>query len=156
MATVEPIPEGFHRVTPHLVVAGAAAAIDFYKKAFGAEELHRALTPDGKKVMHATVRIGDSMVMLADDFPEFGGKPRTPNVLGGTTVTLNLNVTDTDAAIKQAAAAGATVTMPATDMFWGDRYGKVLDAFGHEWSFATHVRDVTPEELNEAAKKFFS
>jgi PhnB protein len=125
-------------VVPHLVVSGGAAAIDFYKKAFGAEEIMRMPAEDGKRLMHAEIRIGPSTIYLADDFPEFcGGKSRSPASLGGTPVTIHQYVRDCDAAIKRAADAGATVTMPAQDMFWGDRYGQVKDPFGHQWSFAT-------------------
>jgi len=156
MATVRPIPEGFRRITPHLVVDGAAKAIDFYKKAFGAIEVRRAPAPDGKKLMHAELRIGDSVIMLADDFPEWGCPARNPNALGGSAVTIHQFVEDTDAAMQRAVAAGATVTMPAADMFWGDRYGTIKDPFGHEWSFGTHIKDMTPKEMEAAAKEFFA
>ena len=147
---VKPIPEGFHSVTPHLAIDGAAAAIDFYKKAFGAVELGRMPAQDGKRLMHAMIRIGDSMVMLADAFPEYGG--RGPKALGGTPVTVHLYVTDADKVFAQAVAAGATVAMPIADMFWGDRYGVVADPFGHRWSIATKKKDMTPEEMSAAAK----
>ncbi len=125
-------------IVPHLVVSGAAAAIDFYKKAFGAEELMRYPADDGKRLMHAEIKIGPSTVFLADDFPEHcGGKSRTPKALTGTPIILHQNVRDCDAAMKRAADAGAKVMMPAADMFWGDRYGMVEDPFGHQWSFAT-------------------
>lgn len=154
---VDPIPEGFHTVTPHLVIDGAARAIDFYARAFGAEEVLRMPAPDGQRLMHAEIRIGDSRIMLADDFPEFcGGVSRHPGTLGGSPVTVHLYVKDVDATMARAEKAGATVTMPATDMFWGDRYGKVLDPFGHDWSIATHVADPTPEEMEAAAKAAFS
>lgn len=151
MATqnVKPIPEDMHTVTPHLVCAGAADAIGFYKKAFGAVELHRLPGPDGK-LMHAAVRIGDSTVMLVDENPQW--QALGPKALKGSPVTLHLYVEDADAVLAQAAASGATVMMPVTDMFWGDRYGVVTDPFGHNWSIATHVRDVSPEEMMEAAK----
>ncbi|HVS11890.1 MAG TPA: VOC family protein [Planctomycetota bacterium] len=156
MPNAKPIPEGFHTVTPHLVVDGAAQAIDFYKRAFGAEELGRMPAPDGKKLMHAALRIGDSMLMLADDFPEFcGGVARNPKALGESPVTLHLYVQDCDAAMKRAEQAGATVTMPLADMFWGDRYGHVKDPFGHTWSIATHQRDVSPEDMDRESKKVF-
>jgi uncharacterized glyoxalase superfamily protein PhnB len=149
-----PVPEtGF---IPHLVVDGAAKALDFYKQAFGAEEIARMPAPDGERLMHAEVRIGGSLVYVCDDFPEFcEGKSRHPGALGGTSVTMHMYVNDCDAAIERAAKAGATVSMPATDMFWGDRYGKVTDPFGHEWSLATHTKDLTPEEMEEAAAKAF-
>lgn len=148
---VKPIPEGMHTVTPHLVCAGASDAIAFYKRAFGAEEVHRMPSPDGSgKLMHAMIRIGDSAVMLVDETPEWGCLG--PNTLKGSAVTLHLYVPDVDAAFARAVEAGATATMPPADMFWGDRYGMVKDPFGHSWSIATHIRDMTPEEMNEAAK----
>lgn len=138
------IPDGMHTLTPHIVCEGASDAIAFYRKAFNAEELTRLPAPGGK-VMHAAIRIGDSVVMLMDDFPEWGSLG--PKALKGSPVTLHLYVQDVDAAIKQAVAAGAQVTMPAADMFWGDRYGQVVDPFGHRWSIATHKEDLTPEEI---------
>lgn len=151
MATqnVKPIPEGVHTITPHLVCAGAADAMEFYKKAFNAVEIHRIPGPGGK-LMHGAIRIGDSMIMLADEFPEWGSKG--PKTLGGTPVTIHMYVDDVDAVFAQAVAAGATPAMPVADMFWGDRYGMVLDPFGHSWSVATHIKDMTDEELQEAAK----
>lgn len=148
-AQVNPIPNGMHTVTPHLICAGAADAIEFYKKAFGAVEMFRLPTPDGK-IMHASVRIGDSMVMLVDEMPDW--KALGPNALGGTPITIHLQVENVDAVFEQAVKAGATVKMPVTDMFWGDRYGMVIDPFGHSWSIATHVRDVSHEEMTEASK----
>lgn len=125
-------------IVPHLVVNGAAEAIEFYKKALGAEEIMRMPEEGGKRLMHAEIRIGPSTVYLADDFPEYcGGKSRSAMSLGGTPVTLHQYVRDCDAAIKRAADAGATVTMPAQDMFWGDRYGQVKDPYGLQWAFAT-------------------
>ena len=151
MATqnAKPIPEGAHTITPHLVCAGAADALEFYKKAFNAVEIHRIPGPGGK-LMHGAVRIGDSMVMLADEFPEWGSKG--PKTLGGTPVTVHMYVDDVDAVFAQAVAAGATPAMPVADMFWGDRYGMLLDPFGHSWSVATHIKDMTDEEMQEAAK----
>ena len=151
---VDPIPADARSVTPHLVVSDGAAAIEFYKTAFGAEEVFRMPAPDGRRVLHAEITIGDSRVMLTGEFPEFGS--RGPAALGGTPVTLHLYVEDVDAAYDRAVTAGATATMPPADMFWGDRYGKVTDPFGHSWSLATHVRDVTPEEMAEGAKAAFS
>jgi PhnB protein len=145
-AQVKPIPEGMHTITPHLVCAGAADAIEFYKKAFNAIEITRMPGPEGK-LMHAMVKIGDSMLMLADDFPDWGGFG--PKALKGSPVTIHLYVTDADAVYNQAIAAGATVKMPIADMFWGDRYGMVTDPFGHYWSIATHQRDLTPEQMHE-------
>jgi len=156
MAT-QPIPPGHENIIPHLVCSPCAAALDFYKKAFGAEEIHRMPSLDGKKVMHAAMRIGSSYVFLNDDFPEFcGGKSQTATALGGNSVSLHLYVQDCDAAIKRAMDAGATVVMPASDMFWGDRYGVITDPFGHKWAFATHIKDLTPEQMQAGMKESFS
>ncbi|HET6204524.1 MAG TPA: VOC family protein [Planctomycetota bacterium] len=152
MPKVNPIPEGFHTLTPHIVVRGAAKALDFYKKAFGAEEIFRMPSPDGK-IGHAELRIGDSIVMLSDEYP---GMCSSPQTVGGTATCLHLYVTDVDTSFKKATAAGCTVTMPVQDMFWGDRYGKLKDPFGHDWSIATHKQDLKPEELTKAAAKAFS
>lgn len=146
-AEVAPIPAGFASVTPSMVVAGASDAIEFYKQAFGAVEIDRAPSPDGK-IMHATIRIGNSNIMVNDEFEDwqvFG-----PKKFGGSAVTIHLYVEDADATFAQAVAAGATVTMPISDAFWGDRYGQVQDPFGHNWSIATHLRDVTEAELAAA------
>ncbi|MGV7209184.1 VOC family protein [Oxalobacteraceae bacterium A2-2] len=148
-AQVKPIPDGMNTVTPHLVCEGAAEAIDFYKKAFSAVELARLPGPDGK-LMHAAVRIGDTVVMLVDAFPEWGSVG--PNTLKGTPVTLHIYTEDADQLYSQAVAAGATARMPLQDMFWGDRYGQVQDPFGHIWSIATHKVDMTPEQMQEAMK----
>jgi PhnB protein len=149
-SAVKPIPEGMHSLTPHIIVAGAAEAIEFYKKAFNAIEQVRMPGPGGK-LMHASLKIGDSTLMLVDEMPDCGGGPSLgPKALKGSPVVLHLYVDDADATIAQAEAAGAKVTMPATDMFWGDRYGQVEDPFGHRWSVATHKRDVTPEEMKQA------
>lgn len=145
MSKVKPIPEGFHSVTPHLVIDGAGKAIEFYKKAFGAEECFRMDSPDGQKVMHAEIRIGDSPIMLADEFPDYGSVG--PRKVGGSPVVVHLYVNDVDATVEKAVQAGAKLTMPVMDMFWGDRYGKLEDPFGHHWSVATHTRDLTPEEI---------
>jgi PhnB protein len=139
-----------HSVTPHLVCHGAADAVEFYKKAFNAAELMRLPGPDGRLV-HAAVKIGDSTVMLADEFPHCGSLG--PNSLGGTTVTIHLQVDDVDATVARAAAAGAKITMPVADMFWGDRYGMLQDPFGHSWSVATHIRDVSLEEMKQAVRE---
>lgn len=148
--TVQAIPEGMHALTPHLVCAGAARAIEFYKKAFGAVEMGRMPAPgsDGR-LMHAMLRIGDSFLMLVDEFPEWGSLG--PLALKGSPVTIHHYVDDVDAVFAQAVAAGATVRMPVADMFWGDRYGVLADPFGHLWSIATHVKDVSPEEAMAAA-----
>ena len=151
MTQVKPIPEGSRSVTPHLICAGAADAIEFYKKAFGAEEMIRMPGTQGR-LLHACIRIGDSNVMLVDEMPEWGALG--PKALKGSPVTMHLYVEDVDAAIARAVAAGATVAMPAADMFWGDRYGKIVDPFGHHWSLATHIRDMTADEMKDAAAKF--
>jgi PhnB protein len=144
------IPQGMHSVTPHLVCAGAADAIEFYKKAFGAVEAARLPGPDGK-LMHAAVRIGDSTVMLVDENPQMG--MLGPKALKGTPVTVHLYVEDADAFVARAAKAGAKVTMPVDEMFWGDRYGRLEDPFGHHWSVATHVRDLSAQEMQQAMQK---
>ena len=144
---VKPVPEGFGTVTPHLIVKGAAEAIDFYTRAFGAEELCRLECPQTGGVGHAELRIGASRVMLCEEFPQMGGV--APPTLGGSPVSIHLYVDDADAVFDRAVQAGATVAMPLADMFWGDRFGKLVDPFGHHWSVATHVEDVTPEQMRE-------
>jgi PhnB protein len=141
-------------VTPYLVVSNGEHAIEFYKKAFGAVEVYRMPAPDGARLLHATLNIRGSDVMLSDEFPEHGGN-RAPDIVGSTTVTIHLWVANADKAFAQAVGAGATVIMPLADMFWGDRYGKLRDPFGHEWSIAHHIRDVSPAEIAEAARKVF-
>lgn len=148
------VPEGFSTLTPHLIVDGAGAAMDFYKTAFGALELGRMPMPDGKRLMHAVMSFGNSMLFLVDAFEEMGMKG--PKALGGSGVALHLYVADVDAAFKRAVSAGCTASMPPADMFWGDRYAKVKDPFGHEWSMATHVRDMTPEEMAAAQEAAFA
>jgi len=155
--SAQPIPTGHENLIPHLVCDPCSEAIEFYKKAFGAEEIHRMPAPDGRKIMHAAIRIGKSFVFLVDDFPEFcGGKSQTPTALSGTPVTIHRYVEDCDAAIKRAQEAGATVLMPAMDMFWGDRYGVVTDPYGHKWSIATHIKDLTPEQMQAGMKEAFA
>lgn len=149
MPKVKAIPESMHSVTPHLVCAGAAEAITFYQQAFGAVEMGRLPGPQGK-LMHAMIRIGDSAVMLVDEFPDRGSLG--PKSLKGSPVTIHLYVEDVDATVKRAVAAGAKITMPVDDMFWGDRYGRLEDPFGHQWSIATHIRDVSSEEMQTAIK----
>lgn len=135
------MPEPAAGLVPHLVVSNAAKAIDYYKQAFGATEVMRMPAKDGKRLMHAEIKLGPSSVFLCDDFPEFcGGKSRTPQAFGGTPMVIHQYVPDCDAAIKKAVDAGATVTMPAQDQFWGDRYGQVTDPFGYTWSFATPLK----------------
>ena len=146
----KPVPDGFHTVTPHLTMKNAGEAIEFYRKAFGAEEIARMPGPGGS-VMHAEIRIGDSPIMLNDEFPEHGA--RGPKTIGGTPVSIHLYVNDVDALFDRAVKAGAKVTMPIADMFWGDRFGKLEDPFGHQWSLATHKEDVTPEECMQRAKE---
>lgn len=150
MTKVKPVPHGMHSVTPYLVCAGAANAIEFYKKAFGAVEEARLPGPDGK-IMHAMIRIGDSAVMMIDENPERG--MLGPKSLKGSPVTIHLYVENADATVERAVKAGAKVTMPLEDQFWGDRYGQLEDPFGHHWSVATHVRDVGMEEMQQAMKK---
>jgi len=155
--SIQPIPPGHENLIPHLVCEPCSKAIDFYKKAFGAEEICRIPAPDGRRIMHAAIRIGKSVVFLVDDFPEHcGGVSATPTALKGTPVTLHHYVENCDAAIKRAQDAGATVVMPATDMFWGDRYGQVTDPYGHKWSFATHIKDVNSTEMQAAMKDAFA
>ncbi len=144
----KPVPDRYHTVTPSLVVDGAANAIEFYKKAFGAEELSRMPAPGGK-LMHAEIRIGDSVVMLCDAFPEWGGECSAPSTKQGSPVTLHLYVNDADAFFAKATAAGAKVKMPLMDAFWGDRYGRLTDPFGHEWGIATHKFEYTREEMQK-------
>lgn len=146
---VKPIPDGMHTITPHLVCNGAADAIKFYQKAFGAVEVTR-LPGEVGKLMHAMIRIGDSAIMLVDEFPDWG--MLGPMSLKGSPVTIHLYVEDVDATVERAVAAGAKITMPVEDMFWGDRYGRVEDPFGHHWSIATHIRDLSLEEIQAAAK----
>jgi PhnB protein len=141
-------------VSPMLTVSDGAAAIDFYVKAFDAEELGRVPGPDGKKLYHAALRINGSLVMLNDDFPEMSdGKSMTPTALGGSPVTIHLTVTDVDAKFQKAIDAGATVVMPLEDAFWGDRYGELLDPFGHRWSMGQPVREVSEEEITAAVSQ---
>lgn len=150
VSKIQPIPQGMNTITPHLVCAGAADAIEFYKKAFNATEMVRLDGPEGK-LMHAAVRIGDSVVMLMDEFKEWGSLG--PKSLKGSPVTVHLYVDDADASVERAVAAGAKVVVPLDDTFWGDRYGVLEDPFGHKWSIATHIRDVSPQEIQEGAQK---
>ncbi|MDB6169897.1 MAG: glyoxalase [Verrucomicrobia bacterium] len=142
---VQPIPEGFHSVTPYLSITGAADALEFYKKAFNAQERFRMPGPDGKTIGHAEIVIGNSIIMLADEFPGCGSP--SPKTLSGSPVGLVVYVEDADAMFHQAVAAGATVFEPLTDKFYGDRSGSVVDPFGYKWSFMTHQEDVSPEEV---------
>jgi PhnB protein len=144
------VPEGCHSVSPHLVARGGAQALEFYKKAFGAKEIRRSAMPDGK-LLHAEMQFGDSRFYLNDEFPEMGA--HSPQSLKGTPVTIHLWSEDVDSLYKQATAAGAQVVMPLADQFWGDRYGVVRDPFGHHWSMASHVKDLTPEQLKKAGEE---
>ena len=147
---VKPIPDGYHTVTPYLAVDDATEAIAYYQKAFGAKERVRMETPDGK-IGHAELEIGDSLVMLSDPFPQ--GSTRPPKELGGTTAGVFMYVEDVDAVVKRAVDTGATVAMEVADQFWGDRFGTIIDPFGHSWSIATHVENVTPEQIAERARE---
>ena len=147
------VPEGYQTLTPYLSVDDAEAAIDFYRRAFGATEQARMASPDGK-IAHAELQIGDSKVMLSDAFPQFTVKP--PKDIGGTTVGIFMYVEDVDEVFRRAVEAGATSTMEPEDQFWGDRFGTVTDPFGHNWQIATHVEDVPPEEMEERAKAAFA
>ena len=148
-----PIPEGYHSISPALAIDGAADAIDFYRRAFGANERYRMPAPDGK-IAHAEIEIGDSIVMLSDPFPQ--STVKAPTALGGTSVSIFLYVEDVDAVFQQAVDAGASVTMPLEDAFWGDRFGTLVDPYGHSWSLATHVEDVPPEQMEERARQAFA
>jgi PhnB protein len=150
--SAKPVPEGYHTLTPYMTVRDAARAIEFYKSAFGAIEKGVMKGPDGK-VMHAELQIGDSIFMMADEFPEFGSfaPPK-----GGSGTGLHIYTEDVDSAFDRAVKAGASVEMPVMDMFWGDRYGKLVDPFGHKWSIATHKRDMSMEEMEAAQKEFMS
>jgi PhnB protein len=151
-AKIKAIPDGYHSATPYLIITNAAQAIEFYKAAFGATELTRLLTPDGK-LMHAEIKIGDSPIMICDECPEWNAL--SPQTIGGTTVSIVLYVEDVDTVVNQAVAAGATVLMPVENQFWGDRMGTIVDPFGHKWSIATHTEDVSPEELDKRTKALF-
>ena len=150
---VRPVPDGYHSLTPALIVHNAAEAIEFYKRAFGAQELGRMPAPDGQRIWHAELQIGDSRLMLGDEFPDMGDC-RAPKSLGGTATSLHLYVEDADAVFQRAVDAGATVSMPLTDAFWGDRYGKVTDPFGHQWGIATRQEEVSEAEMQRRAQAF--
>lgn len=150
MSKVKAVPPGMHTVTPHLVVKGASKAIEFYKTAFGAQEVRRAGSADGR-IMHAEIKIGDSAVFLADEFPEMGS---AGPVAGKSPVALHVYVEDADKLFNRAVSGGATVRMPMMDAFWGDRYGQIIDPFGHTWALATHKEDVTAKEMEKRAAAF--
>ena len=144
---VRPIPEGYHSVTPYLICDGAAMAIDFYKKAFGAVEVVRMSTPSGG-VMHAEIKVGDSFIMLADESSERGA--RSPKSYGGSPISVLLYVENTDATVAQAVSSGGKITRPIKDEFYGDRAATVVDPFGHTWNIHTHIKDVSPEDMKKA------
>jgi uncharacterized glyoxalase superfamily protein PhnB len=149
----KPIPDGFHTITPHIVVSDAGKAIEFYKKAFDAKENARHLAPDGKAIMHAQLTIGSSMLMLANEYPPSCLSPKSR---GGTSLTLHLYVENADAFFDRAVKAGCAVKMPLSDQFWGDRYGQVEDPFGHQWAIATHKQDLTDQQIAANAKAAFA
>ena len=148
------IPEGYHSINPHLIVRNAAQAIEFYKKAFGAEERFSMQGPDGNSIMHAELKIGDSIFMLAEESAEM--KCHSPESIGGSPVSMYVYVRDVDAIFNQAVSAGATEMNPVKDQFYGDRSGYLRDPFGHLWSIATHKKDLSPEELRKAGETFFA
>ncbi|MBA3345164.1 MAG: VOC family protein [Gemmatimonadales bacterium] len=153
MAKKQAVPPGYHTVTPNIVVEDAANALEFYKKAFGAEETVRMPGPGGR-IMHAEMRIGDSVMMIGEEMPDMGSN--SPKKYGGSPVGFYVYVENVDAAWERAIDAGAQGTMPLTDMFWGDRVGKLEDPFGHSWSLAEHVKDLTPEEIDKGQEAFFA
>ncbi len=153
MPKVKPIPEGYHTVTPSIVLKDAKKALEFYKKAFGAEVLMQMAGPQDS-VLHAEIKIGDSIIMLADEWP--GHFVQAPPTVKGTTHTLHIYVQDVDAAHTKAVAAGATEKMPPEDMFWGDRFSSVMDPYGHSWSIGTHIKDMTPEECQKACDEWMA
>lgn len=150
--SVKAIPAGHHTVTPYLAIKNAVQALDFYKKAFGATEVNKLIMPDGR-LGHAEIRLGDSIIMMADEFPEYGGK--SPQTLGGTPVNIHLYVEDVDAFFKNAVAAGAKERKPIKDQFYGDRSGQLEDPYGHLWWVATHKEDVSPQEMQKRVQAMF-
>jgi len=152
MSQVKPVPDGYSTVTPTITVREAAKAIEFYKKAFDAQEIFRFTSPDGKTIMHAEIKIGNSIVMLNDEFPQMNC--RSPQSIGGTGSSIFLYVNDADATFNKAVSAGAKSLMPLMDAFWGDRFGSIQDPFGHVWSIATHKKDMTPEEIKAGQEAF--
>jgi PhnB protein len=148
------IPEGYGTVTPYLVLKDTGKAIDFYKRAFGAQEICRMMGPGGRGVMHAEIKIGDSWIFMSDEFPGTGAK--SPEAAGAVTASLHIYCEDVDAAFQKAVKAGAKTTMPPADMFWGDRYAKITDPFGHQWGLATHKEDLTQEEMAKRMEAFFA
>ena len=153
MSAVQPVPDGYRSVTPYLTISGAADAIEFYKESFGATERSRMTAPNGR-IGHAELEIGDSVIMLADEFPDMGGV--SPTTVGGTPVIIHLYVDDVDSVVERAVAAGATLTTPVANQFYGDRSGMLRDPYGHEWYVATHVEDVPPAEMERRAAEAMS
>jgi uncharacterized glyoxalase superfamily protein PhnB len=151
---VKPIPEGFHAVTPSLTLKNSLKAIEFYKRAFGAKVLEVFPAPDGRGTMHATIKIGDSILMMGEEMPN--QQCMSAESLGSSPISLYVYVPNVDAVFKQAVAAGASITMQVADMFWGDRCGSLKDPFGYSWMIATHIRDLTHEEIQQGAKSFFA
>ena len=149
----KPIPDGYSTITASLIVKNAENAIEFYKKAFGAQEIYRFLGPDGKSIMHAELKFGNSRIMLSEEAPQMNC--RSPQSLGGTGTYMYMYVDDTDTTFNKAVAAGAKPTMPVMDMFWGDRFGQIQDPFGHIWGIATHKKDMSPEEISKAGQEYF-
>ena len=149
----KPIPDGYSTITASLIVKDAVNAIEFYKKAFEAQELYRFLGPDGKTIMHTELKIGSSRIMLSEEAPQMNC--RSPQSLGGTGIHIYMYVDDADTTFNKAVAAGAKPTMPIVDMFWGDRFGTIEDPFGHVWGIATHKKDMSTEEINKAGQEFF-
>ncbi len=154
---VNPIPEGYHSITPYLVVNNGVEAIEFYRRAFGAIEKYRHSSPDGKTIINAELRIGDSPILLSDEFSHEGGTEscRSPKSIGGSAVTIHIYTEDVDKVFNQAVSAGAKAVMPVMDMFWGDRYGQLVDPYGHIWSIATHKQDLSNEEIQSAGEAMF-
>lgn len=153
MSTVQPIPSGHHTVTPYLAIQNAVGALEFYKQAFGATEIYKLIMPDGR-LGHAEILLGDSIIMLSDEFPEFGGK--APQTLGGSPVSIHLYVEDVDTFFKKALATGAKERKPVMDQFYGDRSGQLEDPFGHLWWVATHKEDVSPTEIQKRVETMFA
>ena len=152
----KPIPEGYHSVTPSFTFKDSRKAIEFYKKAFGAKVLDLMPDPSGRRTMHATIQIGNSMVMMGDEMPGSENCAKSAETLGSSPISLYVYVPDADQAFKQAVAAGATAGMPVADMFWGDRAGQVQDPFGYSWMIATHTRDLSKDEVRKGAEAFFA
>lgn len=149
MIKATPVPEDFHTITPHLIVRDAAQAVEFYTEALGAEELYRNLAPDGHSIVHSELLLSDSRFFVNEEFPEHD--QHSPLHHGGTAVTLHLYVSDVDGLFTRAVSAGATITVALADQFWGDRYGRLRDPFGHEWSLASRIEDLSPDEIRRRA-----